>query len=177
MVRLKVAGMICVVIGFIVCADAVPARAQDKLAVPCFEELILKNSCELEQIYRQAKPGTFPVGFARGHVIYRQNEPLAHSKERVTALLWHGKHFSADGTLINQWAGVRAIRAKVHFGESWLDGQQSIILDYSDTSLLWSDVRDEMREVAPGLYVGAMYRGRCQQLKLYFVLQTTGCCN
>ena len=37
--------------------------------------------------------------------------------------------------------------------------------------------RDEMREVAPGLYLGAMYRRGCAQpaFKLFFILQV-GCC-
>jgi hypothetical protein len=79
--------------------------------------------------------------------------------------------------LVNQWAGVRAIRASVCPGPSWLDGKPAIILDYSATSRVWSDVRDEMREVSPGLYLGAMYLRRCPEprLKLYFVLQTCAC--
>jgi hypothetical protein len=52
----------------------------------------------------------------------------------------------------------RAIPADVYVGESWADGRPSLIFDYS-RSRLWPDVRDEVREVAPGLYLGVMYRG------------------
>ncbi len=46
----------------------------------------------------------------------------------------------------------------MYVGESLLDGQPALILDYSK-SRLWPDVRDEEREVSPGLYLGIMYRG------------------
>jgi hypothetical protein len=42
-----------------------------------------------------------------------------------------------------------------------LDGEETIVLDYSQTSLAARSVRDEIREVAPGLYLGlAFWRGR-----------------
>ncbi len=95
----------------------------------------------------------------------------------MTHALWHGKVFDpCDGTLINQWAGVKAIKARVGYGPSLLDGRPSIIMDYSDTSRVWADVRDEVREVAPGVYLGRMYRlkGGCYEFQYYFALET--CC-
>ncbi len=60
----------------------------------------------------------------------------------MTSFLWKGKHFNADeGTLINQWCGLRAIRAQVSHGTSWIDGKPAIIMDYSGTSRVWSDVQ------------------------------------
>ena len=49
-------------------------------------------------------------------------------------------------------------------------------MDYSETSLVWRDVRDEMREVAPGLYLGRMYRRKkCGlEFQIFFALQA--CC-
>jgi hypothetical protein len=70
--------------------------------------------------------------------------------------------------LVNQWLGVRAVRASVGYGPSWLDGGPSIVVDYAATSRVWRDVRDEVREVAPGLYLGhvppAAVRPRLQAL-------------
>jgi hypothetical protein len=89
-------------------------------------------------------------------------------------MLWHGKVFcAADCTLINQWCGMKAIRAKVFYGPSWLDGKPSIIMDYSGTSRSWAEVRDEVREVSPGLYLGVMYLRKCPrpEQKMYFVLE------
>jgi hypothetical protein len=138
------------------------------------EQLAAMPWAELERLYRDAAPGAVPDGFARGRVVYPPCEQMGAAKAHAAGLLWRGKHFcAADGTLVNQWLGGRAIRARVAYGPSWLDGRPSIILDYSGTSRRWADVRDEMREVAPGLYVGAMYLRRCPEprLKLLFVLQ------
>jgi hypothetical protein len=129
---------------------------------------------ELEQIYRQAQPGTVPEGYLRGRAIYCPCSKLAGVRSSVTNSLWHGKLFdSCTNTLVNQWSGFKAIKAQVSYGTSWLDGKQSIIMDYSGTSRIWKDVRDEAREVAPGVYLGLMYRRKgCEsEFKLYFTLE------
>jgi hypothetical protein len=137
---------------------------------------------ELEQLYRQAEPGTVPEGYARGRAIYCPDAALSGARNRMTRVLWHGKHFQADCTLVNQWLGLRAIRAQVYPGPSWLDGRPSTIMDYQETSWVWRDVRDEMREVAPGLFLGIMYRRRpCgPRVQTFFALElpplTPGCC-
>ena len=61
-------------------------------------------------------------------------------------------------------------------GPSCLDGKPSIVMDYGETSLVWADVRDEVREVAPGLYLGRMYRLKpCgPEFQMFFALQA--CC-
>jgi hypothetical protein len=90
---------------------------------------------------------------------------------RATRLVWQGKIFRDDGTMINRVFGAgRAIPADVYLGESLLDGQPALILDYS-RSKLWPDVRDEVREVSPGLYLGIMYKGQRQiEQKMFFAL-------
>jgi hypothetical protein len=142
--------------------------------VQCLEQLARLSWCELEELYRGSAAGTMPHGFARGRVVHCPASLLAGPRSRMTRLLWHGKHFCADdGILVNQWLGFRAIHARVDYGPSWLDGKTSLILDYQGESRVWADVRDEMREVAPGLYVGAMYLRGCPEprLKLFFCLE------
>ena len=56
--------------------------------------------------------------------------------------------------------GHKAIVAKVYKDKSWLDQKECIVLDYSKTSLVAHWVRDEIREVAPGLYLGVVYWGK-----------------
>jgi len=129
---------------------------------------------ELEQIYRQSQAGTIPEGYLRGRAIYCPCSKLAGVRSSVTNSLWHGKLFDAcTSTLVNQWSGFKAIKAQVTYGTSWLDGKPSIIMDYSGTSRIWKDVRDEAREVAPGVYLGLMYRRKgCEsEFKLYFTLE------
>jgi len=145
----------------------------------CLEQLACLSWCELEQLYRRATPGTIPDGYLRGRAIYCPCDPLSSARSKVSQSLWHGKHFCpADGALINQWClGTQAVRARVCYGASWLDGQPSIVMDYRGMSYVWGDVRDEIREVAPGLYLGLMYRCKAGQprMKLFFALQTCSC--
>lgn len=133
---------------------------------------------DLEQLYRQSEAGTVWNGYACGRAIYCPDQHFAGLRSKVTRLLWHGKIYHAeDCTLINQWCGFRAIRAKVYYGPSWLDGKPSIIMDYSETSHVWADVRDEVREVAPGLFLGVMYLRKCPpHLKMYFALEAACPC-
>ena len=53
--------------------------------------------------------------------------------------------------------GLNAIIARVYKGPSWLDGKECIVLDYSDTSLLAHWIRDEIRQIGPGTYLGKVY--------------------
>jgi len=66
---------------------------------------------------------------------------------------------------------VHAIAADVYTGRSWFDGADCIVLDYSKRSLLARFVRDEIRRVAPGLYLGLVYLGK--KRLIYFTLQFT----
>lgn len=135
-------------------------------------DLIGRPFCELEAIYRQAEPGRIPCGFMRGHVVFRPDDFLSGVRSKLVNFSWQGKHIHGD-SLINQFRGFRLIRGQVEAGESWLDGRPAHILNYQHTSLLWHDVRDETREVSPGVYVGAMYLRRCPEpyLKVMFVLR------
>jgi hypothetical protein len=81
--------------------------------------------------------------------------------------------------MINRLAGGReAVTASVYVGESWLDGKPSLILDYAG-SKRFDDVRDEMREVSPGVFVGLTYVRKCPapKLAMFFALDANrGCC-
>ena len=129
---------------------------------------------ELERLYRQSDAGTVPLGYAAGKAIYCPCERLAGVRSRLTGVVWRGKVFDACGGLVNQWCGFRAVRARVYYGPSWLDGAPSVVMDYGGTSWVWADVRDEVREVAPGLYLGRMYRLKAgePEFQMFFALRT-----
>jgi hypothetical protein len=129
---------------------------------------------ELEDLYRGAEAGPVPDGYLRGVAIYPPGGRLAGVRSAATRALWHGKVFDGPGgTLVNQWLGVRAVRARVCYGPSWLDGGTSIVMDYGGMSRVWADVRDEAREVAPGLYLGRMYRRTAcgPEFQFFFALE------
>ena len=86
--------------------------------------------------------------------------PLRGLAATVGRLAWRGKVFNA-GTrrVINRVLpfGVRAVTAEVCEEASMLDGRECIILDYARTSLVARSVRDELRLLRPGLYLGRAY--------------------
>jgi hypothetical protein len=129
---------------------------------------------ELDCLYRQAQPGRPPCGVVDGRAIYDKERKLSAVRSAGTKALWLGKDFNPEqGMLINRWRFGRAIKAEVYPGESWLDGKPALIADYRQTSFVWRNVRDEIREVAPGLYLGIMFR--CEKsgtrLSTFFALQ------
>jgi hypothetical protein len=158
-----------------------PRQAPAAESAPlCLEQLACLNWCDLEQLYRQAAPGPIPAGYFRGRAIYCPGAPLSPARSKVSQSIWHGKHFCpAEGMLINQWClGMQAVRARVCYGQSWLDGQPSIVMDYRGVShVVWGNVRDEIREVAPGLYLGLMYCCKAAQprRKIFFALEACSC--
>ena len=120
--------------------------------------LVRMSPAELEQLYRLARPGRPPRGRVRGIPMVAPGKSYAAAASRAGRLVWQGKVFSDDGSAaVNRFFGVKAVRGKVSYGSSWLNGQSSLILDYQDTSLVYGRYRDEIREVAPGLYLGAMF--------------------
>ena len=156
---------------------ASPVTAGDDIPAPpalSLEQLAGMTWPELESLYRASDAGAAPVGFAAGKAIYCPCDRLSGVRSKVSGALWRGKVFDPEGCgLVNQWLGFRAIKARVYYGPSRLDGKPSLIMDYGGTSWVWADVRDEAREVAPGLYLGRMYRcksGR-PEFQLFFALQ------
>ena len=70
-------------------------------------------------------------------------------------------------------SGCKFIKGNLGYGPSWMDGQPATILDYSETSLLYANYRDEIRQVGPGLFLGAMYSRTTPEptFMMYFALQ------
>jgi hypothetical protein len=126
---------------------------------------------ELEALYLASPPASAPSGFLPGRAIKSPGSRFTVANARLTRIVWQGKFFRDDGTMINRvLVGGKAIPADVYLGESLIDGQPSLILDYS-RSKLWPDVRDEIREVSPGLYLGVMYKGKpTASQKMFFTL-------
>ena len=62
----------------------------------------------------------------------------------------------AEDLAVLPYHGAAIIPLFMNAGPSWLDGKPSIIMDYSATSRVWADVRDEVREVAGSFVLGAL---------------------
>jgi hypothetical protein len=154
--------------------DAAPVPIMSGVTLPgrTMDDLVRMPRAELEALYLSSPAASQPSGFLPGRAIKNPGSRRTERNSRTTGLVWKGKIFRDDGTMVNRLAGgLTAIPAQVYAGESWLDGRPSLILDYSG-SRLWPDVRDEIREVSPGLYLGIMYRtrsGRAEQV-MFFTL-------
>lgn len=126
-------------------------------------QLLDMSQEELDEVFRAGPVGKIPSGEAAGTAIVAPGTPLADiAAPLVQAVAWQGKVFDpATGTLRNRVSplGVAQIAAKVYEQESWFDGEQCIVLDYSDTSFVAQSVRDEIREVSPNLYLGIVFIG------------------
>jgi hypothetical protein len=124
-------------------------------------QLLKAGEQRLEDIFRASPPGEVPRGPLEGTAIL----PWAGSVGArflavfVSLGLWRGKVFSPDGHLSNRFTplDVLAFVADVGVGRSRLDGKDCIVVDYSRTSLLAMGVRDEVRQVAPDLYLGLVW--------------------
>ncbi len=128
-------------------------------------DLLRMTQRALDALYRETPaPGAVPTGDTRGTVVVCPSTWLAGPLRAISRrLAWQGKVFNpATGMLVNKITPLRLrrIRAKVYIGESWLDGAPATIIDYSRTSIVARMVRDEVREVAPHLWLGKVFLWR-----------------
>jgi hypothetical protein len=64
---------------------------------------------------------------------------------------------------------VNAIVAQVYKAPSWFDNKECIVLDYSKTSIAAMHIRDEIRLISPGLYLGLVFWDKTRTI--HFALQ------
>jgi hypothetical protein len=122
------------------------------------KDLVGYSQSELNALYGESSPGEIPTGSSEGRAMFFPGTVLNNATAQLASYVWQGKVFDLDGKfLVNRILGFKAIRAKVFYGTSWYDGKESIIIDYKDTSLLAFLIRDEIREIEPGLYLGRAY--------------------
>ena len=125
------------------------------------EKLMRMSQKELDDLFSSVPAGPIPDGKAEGTAIVANGTPFSPAIARfVSVFAWQGKVFDATrGVLRNRILpiGLNAIVATVYKDKSWLDGKECIVLDYSDTSLVAQWIRDEIREIAPGVYLGKVY--------------------
>lgn len=116
---------------------------------------------DLDALFRASPAGEIPRGRGRGTaILFPATEVARPIATVIRAVAWQGKQFEpATGDLKNLMGptGVLAIRAEVSAGTSWLDQQPCVLLDYSRSSRVAGWIRDEIREAAPGVYLGLVW--------------------
>jgi hypothetical protein len=143
------------------------------MAIVTLQDLTSLSQEGLDDLFRQAPLGEIPDGDAQGTAIVAPGTDLELPILLFARwLAWQGKFvYRAQGYLLNKVGplGFHLIKARVYIAPSWFDSKPAIILDYSQTSLVAHKVRDEIREVSPGTFLGIVYYGT--QKTINFVLQ------
>ena len=127
---------------------------------------------QLDEIYKNAKAGAVPRGDTQGTAIVAGCSMAGGLAKLARLVAWKGKVFDMfaekgeKGVLVNKVSpfGMRLIVAKVYRDASWMDNKETIVIDYAKTSLMARKIRDEIREVEPGLWLGKVWWGKTRIL-------------
>ena len=127
--------------------------------------------CCWEALFRQGALGCGLLGPTRGAVLYADGKH-PRLKARLQGVVWKGKTFHGDGTFTNRWlGGVHAVSAGAHVEPSWLDGQPCLVMQYAPDAPVFGNVRDELRQIAPDVWLGRSYDVGTGHPKNWFVLR------
>jgi hypothetical protein len=127
--------------------------------------------CCWETLFRQGTLDAGPCGPTRGTILYAEGK-FPKAKARFQNIAWKGKDFHGDGTFTNRWiGGIEAISAGVTVEPSWLDGQPCIVMQYAPDAKVFGNVRDELRLIAPGVWLGHSYDACTKCTKNWFELR------
>lgn len=155
------------------------------------DELAKASIGELTRIYREARaPSSLAAlgGTPKGRMLTVVG-PLGRGPARAAVATlarapffpWLGKRFEAFDDRTGQ--GINRVRLlgeryrfELRFDDSVLDGQRCVLLDYDlpDNPFFIRPIRDELREVRPGLFLGpALLKTRSEpKLVLFFAVET-----
>ncbi|MGF1582571.1 MAG: hypothetical protein ACFCD0_24875 [Gemmataceae bacterium] len=145
---------------------------ESELSMAC---MLNMSWCELDQLYQTGKVPQIPCGYCKGKVLIQRKRLFSEIETRIARSMWRGKHFDCcTGMAINQWPLRKALTSKFYYGCSMVDGRKTLFVDYTQTSFRWRNVKDEIREVAPGLLLGRYFvrTNGCWQQKLFFAMET-----
>ena len=128
---------------------------------------------QLDQLFSRGNSDRIPEGDADGTAIVAPGGLISGLLAKlIHILVWKGKVFDPGGKSLRNKVtpfGIKAIRADVYKKESWFDHRECIVLDYSKTSLVARKIRDEIREVEPGRYLGIVYWGKHKFVNFFLV--------
>jgi len=123
--------------------------------------LLAMSAAQLDELFTKSVAGPIPSGPTKGTAIIAPGTVFSPAiAQAINFFTWQGKTFDAEhGTLRNRISvlGLNAIVAEVYKGPSWFDQKECIVLDYSKTSTVAGWIRDELRQLEPGTYLGKVY--------------------
>lgn len=166
-----------------------PERAVSTDAPTSLDELATMGVDELRRVYAEAQaPADLHAleGSPEGRMLAvagpldrdAARGPLARLA-RASWFPWHGKTFRVSDAEAGEGINRVAIlgdkyRFGLSFGRSAMDGERCVVLDYDrpDNPFFIRAIRDELREVSPGLFLGPALLdvGRAPKLVLFFAV-------
>jgi hypothetical protein len=118
---------------------------------------------ELEQLFNSSPVGDIPNGKGTGTALFVFGIHVGGWPSSIIRFLaWQGKVFTRDpDMMINSVSPfrVKALKAGVYKAKRILGDGDAIIVDYSQTSI-FTRATDELREVAPSIYLGNALWGK-----------------
>ena len=135
-------------------------RTHRTAAADVLDERALRrmDNGELDLLFRSSPGGAIPRGRLQGTALLFPGSRICGPLATVVRLaFWQGKVTDDSARSLENLIGpfgIRTIKARISRGGSWVDGEDCVLIDYSQTSLVARMVRDEIRQVAPGLYLG-----------------------
>jgi hypothetical protein len=118
----------------------------------------------LDEIFTTAAGTRLPEGSFDGVLILPLGPLTGIAASLLRAFIWRGKIFTrtadaASGMVVNKVTplALRGVPGQVYIGTSWIDAKDTIVIDYSRTSFIAKNIRDEIREVSPGVYLGKFW--------------------
>jgi hypothetical protein len=127
-------------------------------------KLLQMSQQELDDLFTKSDAGPIPDGAAKGTAIIAPGTVFSPEiAAAINLFAWQGKTFDAEHKVLRNKItalGLNAIVAEVYKGPSWLDKKECIVLDYSKTSTVAQWIRDEIRQIGPGTYLGKVYWGK-----------------
>jgi hypothetical protein len=136
----------------------------ERAAITDQHALLELDQRALDELFAASPAGKIPVGKGRGIAMIANGTVFGTiCRYLISWFIWKGKLFRPQTSdLKNRLTpfGIPGIRAKVYVDNSWKSPGPAIILDYSKTSIVASFIRDEIREVGPGIYLGKVFMGK-----------------
>jgi hypothetical protein len=137
------------------------------------DTLMKMSQAQLDDLFTKSVAGPIPDGAAKGTAIIAAGTVFSPAiAQAINFFAWQGKTFDGPhGTLRNRISvlGFNAIVAEVYKAPSWHDKKECIVLDYSKTSTVAGWIRDELRLLEPGIYLGKVYGN--EKPLIHFALQ------
>ncbi|MGD2071635.1 MAG: hypothetical protein PVI57_23425 [Gemmatimonadota bacterium] len=130
------------------------------------QDLMSMSKSELDDLFRASPAGPVPEGRSRGTALVVPGSWVDRVvRTLIRAFWWRGKFFrkSENGSSLKNLISplsLQLFEARVYPDESWFSPGEAVILDYSRSSFLVRKIRDEIRRVGEGLYLGQVFWGR-----------------